>query len=149
MFFGCAPLRMPQCRSGRAGSVRLRCLYFRAFSDSGRADRLFAGRSRLFASLFPRFMNAPVSPADENALLAELAQMLVDSLNLDMKPAEIDPDAPLYGDGLGLDSIDILEVALAVSKKYGFQLRAEDENKQAIYSSLRSLARHIAAHRTI
>ena len=70
-------------------------------------------------------MNAPVSPADENALLAELAQMLVDSLNLDMKPAEIDPDAPLYGDGLGLDSIDILEVALAVSKKYGFQLRAE------------------------
>ena len=54
-------------------------------------------------------MNAPVSPADENALLAELAQMLVDSLNLDMKPAEIDPDAPLYGDGLGLDSIDILE----------------------------------------
>lgn len=94
-------------------------------------------------------MNAPVSPADENALLAELAQMLVDSLNLDMKPAEIDPDAPLYGDGLGLDSIDILEVALAVSKKYGFQLRAEDENKQAIYSSLRSLTRHIAAHRTI
>lgn len=94
-------------------------------------------------------MNAPVSPADENALLAELAQMLVDSLNLDMKPAEIDPDAPLYGDGLGLDSIDILEVALAVSKKYGFQLRAEDENKQAIYSSLRSLARHIATHRTI
>ena len=68
-------------------------------------------------------MNAPVSPADENALLAELAQMLVDSLNLDMKPAEIDPDAPLYGDELGLDSIDILEVALAVSKKYGFQLR--------------------------
>ena len=94
-------------------------------------------------------MNAPVSPADENALLAELAQMLVDCLNLDMKPAEIDPDAPLYGDGLGLDSIDILEVALAVSKKYGFQLRAEDENKQAIYSSLRSLARHIVAHRTI
>ena len=94
-------------------------------------------------------MNAPVSPADENALLAELAQMLVDCLNLDMKPAEIDPDAPLYGDGLGLDSIDILEVALAVSKKYGFQLRAEDENKQAIYSSLRSRARHIAAHRTI
>ena len=94
-------------------------------------------------------MNAPVSPADENALLAELAQMLVDSLNLDMKPAEIDPDAPLYGDGLGLDSIDILEVALAVSKKYGFQLRAEDENKQAIYSSLRSLARYIVAHCTI
>lgn len=73
---------------------------------------------------------------------------MVTALNLDMTPAEIDPDAPLYGDGLGLDSIDILEVALAVSKKYGFQLRADNEDNTTIYASLRSLAQHIAANRT-
>ncbi len=74
--------------------------------------------------------------------------MLVTSLNLEMAPEDIAPDAPLYGDGLGLDSIDILEVALAVSKKYGFQLRADDENNEAIYASLRNLAQHIAKQRT-
>jgi len=89
-------------------------------------------------------------PADSavDSLLAEVTQLVVTALNLDMAAADIDPDAPLYGDGLGLDSIDILEVALAVSKKYGFQLRADDENNAAIYTSLRSLTRHIAAHRT-
>ena len=74
--------------------------------------------------------------------------MLVPSLNLEMAPEDIAPDAPLYGDGLGLDSIDILEVELAVSKKYGFQLRADDENNEAIYASLRNLAQHIAKQRT-
>jgi acyl carrier protein len=64
-----------------------------------------------------------------------------------MAAADIDPDAPLYGDGLGLDSIDILEIALAVSKKYGFQLKADDENNARIFSSLRHLANHVAAHR--
>lgn len=93
-------------------------------------------------------MNAPLSPEAEKALLAELAELLATHLNLDTAPQDIDPDAPLYGDGLGLDSIDILEVALAVSKKYGFQLKAEDENNAVIYQSLRHLARHIAAHRT-
>lgn len=81
-------------------------------------------------------------------LIPEVAQLMVTALNLDMTPAEIDPDAPLYGDGLGLDSIDILEVALAVSKKYGFQLRADNEDNTTIYASLRSLAQHIAANRT-
>jgi acyl carrier protein len=81
-------------------------------------------------------------------LLAEVAQMIVSALNLEMAAAAIDPDAPLYGEGLGLDSIDILEVALVVSKHYGFQLRADDENNLRIFSSLRSLADHIATHRT-
>lgn len=94
-------------------------------------------------------MNNPVSSANEESLIPEVAQLLVTSLNLEMRPEEIAPDTPLYGDGLGLDSIDILEVALAVSKKYGFQLRADDENNEAIYSSLRNLAQHIAKHRTI
>lgn len=81
-------------------------------------------------------------------LLAEVAQMIVSALNLEMAAAAIEPDAPLYGEGLGLDSIDILEVALVVSKHYGFQLRADDENNLRIFSSLRSLADHIATHRT-
>ncbi|MFT4194460.1 phosphopantetheine-binding protein [Ottowia sp.] len=93
-------------------------------------------------------MSMPTSSAAD-ALILEVAQLLVTALNLELAPEEIDPDAPLYGDELGLDSIDILELALAVSKKYGFQLRADDENNQAIYASLRALARHIAEHRTV
>ena len=75
--------------------------------------------------------------------MAELAQTIVTALNLEMAPAAIDPDAPLYGEGLGLDSIDILEVALVVSKQYGFQLRADDDDNVRIFTSLRSLADHV------
>ena len=67
--------------------------------------------------------------------------------NLDVAPAEIEPDAPLYGEGLGLDSIDILEVALVVSQRYGFQMRSDDEDNVRIFKSLASLAEHIGAHR--
>jgi acyl carrier protein len=63
-------------------------------------------------------------------------------------PQDIDPDAPLYGEGLGLDSIDILEVALVVSKQYGIQLRANSEENQQIFRSLRHLAEYIAVQRT-
>jgi len=72
-----------------------------------------------------------------------LAELIVTTLNLETRPSEIDPDAPLYGAGLGLDSIDILEIALAVSKTYGIRLRSDGENNQQIFSSLRSLNRHI------
>jgi acyl carrier protein len=81
-------------------------------------------------------------------LMAEVADMIVTALNLEIAGAEIEPDAPLYNQGLGLDSIDILEVALVVSKHYGFQLRADNEDNVQIFTSLRSLASHIAAHRT-
>lgn len=81
-------------------------------------------------------------------LMAEVAALIVAALNLEIAPAAIAPDAPLYDQGLGLDSIDILEVALVVSKQYGFQLRADNEDNVRIFSSLRSLASHIAAHRT-
>jgi acyl carrier protein len=74
--------------------------------------------------------------------------MIVSALNLEVAAADIAPDERLYGEGLGLDSIDILEVALVVSKHYGFQLRADDEDNVRIFTSLRSLASHIAAHRT-
>lgn len=82
------------------------------------------------------------------ALLDELRGLVVSALNLDIAPAEIEADAPLYGEGLGLDSIDILEVALVVSKRFGFSLRADDQNNVAIFRSLNSLAEYVAANRT-
>ena len=83
----------------------------------------------------------------QTALQREAAALLVDALNLDIAPESIDPEAPLYGEGLGLDSIDILEVALVVSQRYGFQLRSDDEENVRIFKSLASLADHVAAHR--
>jgi acyl carrier protein len=78
----------------------------------------------------------------------ELAQFIVTALNLDVDPTQIDPLAPLYGNGLGLDSIDVLEMALAISKTYGVQLRADDEHNLSTFSSLRTLNQHIQLHRT-
>ncbi len=79
--------------------------------------------------------------------MSEVAALIVEGLNLEVLPTEIEPDAPLYGDGLGLDSIDMLEISLVVSKQYGFQLKSDVENKEEVFSSLRNLARHIASHR--
>lgn len=87
------------------------------------------------------------SPADA-ALLLEVAGLVVSALNLEVAAADVQADEPLYGDGLGLDSIDILEIALVVSKRYGLQLRADQEDNHAIFHSLRSLSDHIAAQRT-
>ena len=78
----------------------------------------------------------------------ELAELIVSTLNLDLSAAEVDPDAALYREGLGLDSIDILEIALAVSKTYGFQLRSDDSDNIKIFSSLRSLNEHVQRSRT-
>ncbi|NUZ05450.1 phosphopantetheine-binding protein [Piscinibacter koreensis] len=80
-------------------------------------------------------------------LQREVAALLVEALNLDVAPESIDPDAPLYGEGLGLDSIDILEVALVVSQRYGFQMRSDDADNVRIFRSLASLADHIAEQR--
>ncbi len=78
----------------------------------------------------------------------ELAELLVESLNLDdVAPESIDPEAPLFNTGLGLDSIDALELALAISKKYGFQLRSDNEDNRRIFASLRALSEHIQQHR--
>ena len=78
----------------------------------------------------------------------ELAELIVTALNLDVPADDIDPTAPLYRDGLGLDSIDILEIALAVSKTYGFQLRSDDSDNVKIFSSLRSLNQHVQGRRS-
>lgn len=88
------------------------------------------------------------SMAEQTAAQRELAILIVESLNLEsVEPTRIEPDAPLFGGDLGLDSIDALEIALAVSKKYGFQLRSDNPDNRAIFASLRSLAEHIEKHR--
>jgi len=77
-----------------------------------------------------------------------LAELLVDSLNLEgVVAAAIDPEAPLFGAGLGLDSIDALELALAISKTYGFQLRSDADENQRIFASLRALSAYIEQHK--
>lgn len=82
------------------------------------------------------------------ALLPEVAELIVSALNLDLAPQEIEADAPLFGDGLGLDSIDVLEVALVISKRYGLQLKSDNEDNIRIFSSLRALTTYIASQRS-
>ena len=81
------------------------------------------------------------------ALQPEVAQLIVETLNLDIDATEIVPDQPLFREGLGLDSIDALELAMAISRKYGFQLRSDDSDNSTIFSSLEALSSHIAANR--
>jgi acyl carrier protein len=78
----------------------------------------------------------------------EVAALIVSTLNLDVGADAVQPEDPLYGEGLGLDSIDILEIALVVSKNYGIQMKADSEDNFLIFGSLRSLAKYIAEHRT-
>lgn len=78
--------------------------------------------------------NTPQTPEE-----AKLARLIVATLNLDVPADEIDPEAPLYGEGLGLDSIDMLEISLVVSQQFGVKLRADDDNNTRIFTSLRSL----------
>ncbi len=80
---------------------------------------------------------------------ADLASLIVTTLNLEIDPLAIDPEAPLYGTGLGLDSIDMLEIALAVSQTYGVKLRADDADNTAIFKSLRTLNDEIVRHRAV
>jgi acyl carrier protein len=90
-----------------------------------------------------------MSAATQTPAERELAELIINALNLEgVTPEEIAPEAPLFKSGLGLDSIDALELALEISKRYGFQLRSDDENNIRIFSSLRSLAAHVAEHRT-
>ena len=80
-------------------------------------------------------------------LLAEVAQLVVEAVGLDMPAATIDPDMHLFGDGLGLDSIDLLEIALAITQKYGFELRSDDSDNKQTFTSLRTLSAHVALKR--
>lgn len=78
-----------------------------------------------------------------------LAELLVESLNLEgVDPAGIDPEAPLFNAGLGLDSIDALELALAISQHHGFQLRSDNEDNRRAFASLRALSAYVEQHKT-
>ena len=104
-----------------------------------------------FAAAFACFddvSRASAHMAELTAAQHELATLIVESLNLEaVDPATIDPDAPLFGGELGLDSIDALEIALAVSKHYGFQLRSDHPDNRHIFASLRNLSAHVEQHR--
>lgn len=79
---------------------------------------------------------------------AALAELLVDVLNLeDNEPHEIDPEEPLFGDGLGLDSIDALEIALAIAQEHGVEMKAEDESTKEAFATLRSLSAFVEANK--
>ena len=86
--------------------------------------------------------------SDMTVLEQEVAGLIVESLNLeDVEPGGIDPEAPLFREGLGLDSIDALELALAISRKYGFKLQSDDKKNADIFHSLRTLSRHVEQNR--
>lgn len=84
---------------------------------------------------------------EQNDLEREMAQLLVSALELDdVEAAEIEPGAPLFGhepNSLGLDSIDALEIALAVNQRFGVELRADDENNSQIFATLKSLCEYV------
>jgi acyl carrier protein len=84
----------------------------------------------------------------QTAFELELARLIVETLNLEIAAEEMDPDVPLFSGGLELDSIDLLEIALAVSKTFGFKLRSDDADNERIFASLRALSAHIEQHRT-
>lgn len=76
----------------------------------------------------------------------EIAAMIVSALDLELAPEDIDPEAPLFGDGLGLDSIDALEISLEIAKRYGVEIKGEDERNESIFASLRNLAAYVGKH---
>ncbi|MCL5796505.1 MAG: phosphopantetheine-binding protein [Gammaproteobacteria bacterium] len=83
-----------------------------------------------------------------DVLMCDIVSLVIATLNMETTPEELDIDSPLFGDGLGLDSIDILEISLAISKQYGCQLRSDHEDNVKIFSSLRNLALYVEKART-
>ncbi|MDJ0608489.1 MAG: phosphopantetheine-binding protein [Kiloniellales bacterium] len=81
------------------------------------------------------------------AMEQEVAALIVEALNLEVSPQDIAPEDPLFYEGLGLDSIDALELALEISRKYGFELKAEDEENKKIFATLRNLTAHVESNR--
>lgn len=92
--------------------------------------------------------SSSASPATVDALWPEVVALIIEALNMELTLADVDPDGPLYGDGMGLDSIDMLEISLVISKRYGFQMRSDNEDNEKIFSTPRALSAHIASQRT-
>ena len=81
-------------------------------------------------------------------LVTELKELLIDGLHLeDIEPSDIDPEGPLFGDGLGLDSIDALEIAVMLDRKYGVRIVSGDDRNRQIFASLNALAEFVAEKR--
>jgi acyl carrier protein len=111
-----------------------------------------------FACARARFFGAPrvrsrrnvhstPSVSQQSPFEAEIAALIAQAVNLPSPPDTIDPNDALFGAGLGLDSIDLLEIALAVTQRYGCELRSDDPDNARIFASLRNLAAHIAERR--
>jgi len=82
-------------------------------------------------------------------MLDELRELIINELNLeDVSPEDIKDDEPLFGGGLGLDSIDALELGIVVERKYGVKIKSGDDRNVQIFSSLAALAKHIEEIRT-
>ena len=86
--------------------------------------------------------------ADVSPLEAEVAKLIVQTLNIKIDPFQIQPERPLFGEGLGLDSIDALELSLAISQSYGYEIRSDDPETVVTFTSLRSLCKSIEKNRT-
>lgn len=87
--------------------------------------------------------------AERTDLENEVAELIIESLNLeDVTVADVDPEAALFREGLGLDSIDALELSMAISQKYGFKIQSDSKENAEIFSSLRALSSHIESNRT-
>ena len=85
----------------------------------------------------------------QTAAELSLAELLIEVLNLeDVEANEIDPDEALFGEGLGLDSIDALEIALAISQTYGVEMKAEDENTKEAFATLKSLSHFVESNKS-
>ena len=85
--------------------------------------------------------------AENKKLENQTAQLIIDTLNLDIEISDIDPEDYLFGEGLALDSIDALELAMAITQQFGFQLRSDDSKNREIFRSLRTLSQHIAINK--
>lgn len=82
-------------------------------------------------------------------MLDELRKLLIEELNLeDVTPEDIKDDEPLFEGGLGLDSIDALELAIVIERKYGIKIKSGDDSNAEIFASLASLAKYIEENRT-
>lgn len=86
---------------------------------------------------------------DQSAAELKLAELIIETLNLeDVEASQIAPEEPLFGEALGLDSIDALELAVAISQMHGVTLKAEDESSREAFASLRSLSGFIEEQRS-
>ena len=88
--------------------------------------------------------------AELEDLEREVRELIVEALMLDdVAPDDIEPEAALFGEGLGLDSIDALELAIAIDRRFGVKIKADDPHNREIFRCVRTLAAYVAKHRAV